>query len=362
MRIGIDASRIEGSHRTGTENYAYEVITRLIKIDTRNQYILYSRRSLDLHFGEANVENKVLKFPVLWTHIRLSWEMLLHAPDMLFIPAHTVPLIHPRNTVAVIHGVEYEHFPQAYSGVERLKNRIGTLFSSKKARMVITPSECTKTDLEHFYHISPEKIRVVYPGFSLYNEQQGLDKENAIKTPYLLYIGRIEERKNISRIIYAFEKLKRDKKIPHILVLAGKNGYGVEKITRQIAVSEYRHEIILTGYVDESKKQYLLRNADVFLFPTLYEGFGFPILEAMSAGVPVVTSNIGSAAEVAGNAALLVNPESIDEIANSVYKVVSDQRLSEELVRKGYENVKRFDWEKCVEDILNIIDCSSNEL
>lgn len=352
MIIGIDASRIEQDNKTGTEHYAYEVITRMIALDGKNEYVLYSRKPLNLKFS-TNVKNKILPFPLFWTQVRLSVEMIVNPPDILFIPAHTIPIFHPKNTAVVIHGLEYEIFPSAYSFSQRLKNKLGTYYSAKWARSVIVPSLNTKDDLVRLYGIDPEKVNVVYPGFQEIKHEQNAAR--TAPTPHLLFIGRIEHRKNIIRIIKAFEKLKKEKKIPHQLILAGKDGYGFGDIKKYISSSGYKEEIRLAGFVQDKYKNTLFTRASVFMFPTLYEGFGFPILEAMSASVPVVTSRTGSAAEIAGDAALLVDPKNIDEIANSVYKIISDGGVKKELIKRGRENVKRFRWEKCVEEIRNYL-------
>lgn len=352
MLIGIDASRIEQNNKTGIEYYAYEVITRMVALDKKNEYILYSRKPLNLEFP-TNAKNKVLSFPLFWTHVRLSVEMIVNPPDILFIPAHTIPLFYPKNTVTVIHGLEYEFFPAAYSFLQRLKNRLGTYYSAKWARGIIVPSRNTKNDLVGLYGVNPEKINVVYPGFKGIEHEH--DTASTTSPPHLLFLGRIEHRKNVIRIIKAFEKLKKEKKIPHQLILAGGNGYGFHEIKECINGSEYKEEIHLVSFVQDREKNILLARASVFVFPTLYEGFGFPILEAMSAGVPVVTSKAGSSVEIASDAALLVDPKIIDEIADSVYKIISDGGVREELVRKGYENVKRFRWEKCVVEIMNYL-------
>lgn len=356
MVIGIDASRLENNNKTGTENYAQEVITRLISADKNDQYILYSRKPLDLSLPK-NCKNKVLKFPLFWTQVRLSLEMLFNSPDVLFIPAHTVPLIHPKKTVTVIHGLEYEYFPEAYSVKERIKNKLGNYFSAKLAKVVVVPSKNTKNDLTKLYKIAPEKIKVIYPGvdnFGINNDKEIVRNNTDKLKPYLLFIGRIEYRKNLTNIIKAFEKVKKERKIPHKLILAGKDGYGAEEIKNIAKKSEFKKEIIFTGYVKDKEKNDLLKNPSLFIFPTFYEGFGFPVLEAMSSGVPVVTSDQGSLPEVAGNAAVLVNPHSIDEIADSIYKIITDNSLARGLVEKGYQNVARFNWDKCAKYILDI--------
>ncbi len=157
----------------------------------------------------------------------------------------------------------------------------------------------------------------------------------------------------------AYKILKEKYSIPHSLVLAGNPGYNYEtiklKIKKYLKIKNSELKIIESGYVDENQKQQLLKNADVFLFPSLYEGFGLPILEAQNASVPVVASNVSSIPEVVNGSALLSNPENAKEIASMVYKIISDEKIKKDLIQKGLENLKRFDWSKCAEEIAELI-------
>ena len=170
-----------------------------------------------------------------------------------------------------------------------------------------------------------------------------------------MFIGRLEDRKNISGIVEAFEILKEKHKIPHKLILVGKFGFGGEKIKGKIDSSEYKSDMILTGYVSDEDKFYLLANADVFLFPTFYEGFGLPILEAQSVGTPVITSDVSSMPEVADHSAVLVDPKDVNAIAEAAHKLISDESYKNDIIQKGLENVKRFSWEKCAREVADII-------
>jgi glycosyltransferase involved in cell wall biosynthesis len=165
----------------------------------------------------------------------------------------------------------------------------------------------------------------------------------------------LEERKNIIGIIGAFEILKRKYKIPHKLILVGKYGYGGNEIKEKVFSSEYKSDIILTGYISDEDKYYLLKNADIFLFPTFYEGFGLPVLEAQSVGTAVITSNISSMPEVSGDSAVLVDPKDVNAIAEAVRKLISDESYKNDITEKGLENVKRFSWEKCSREVMSII-------
>ena len=180
-------------------------------------------------------------------------------------------------------------------------------------------------------------------------------RSNLSAGKYLLFVGRLEERKNIEGIVDAFEILKEKYKISHRLILVGKYGFGGEKIKEKVYSSAYKNDIILTGYVSDEDKFYLMANADAFLFPTFYEGFGLPILEAQSVGTPVITSNISSMPEVANESAVLVDPKDSSAIAEAAYKLISDESYKDDIIEKGYQNIKRFSWEKCAREVADII-------
>ena len=366
MAIGIDASRAFVKNKTGIEEYSYRVIEGLTEYLREDPVILY----LDSRINKLEYINfdlpekwktKFIRAPKFWTQIRLSLEMLFHPVDVLFVPAHTVPLVHPRNTIVTIHGLEYEFCPSAYSLFERIYMRWFIRRSCKWAKKIIAVSNNTKKDLMRLYKVPEEKIEVIYEGvspkarlFPSSSTALGIFQSQAL-TKYLLFIGRLEERKNISGVVEAFETLKKKFNVPHRLILVGKFGFGGEAIKSRIDSSEYKSDIILTGYVSDEDKFYLMANAEAFLFPTFYEGFGLPILEAQNFGVPVVTSNISSMPEVADGSAVLVDPKRPDEIAGAVYKLISDESHKNDIIKKGYENVKRFSWEKCSKKIAELI-------
>ena len=358
MKIGIQISS-DLKQRTGVEEYIYQLVRHLPMLEEskRHRFFLYNRDNLKWPFKKG------------WTQIRLSLKMLKNRPDILFVPAHTFPVIHPR-LVVTIHGLEYEYLPKMYSLFRRKVLRYLTKRSLKKADKVIVPSQNTKEDLVKFYKANPEKIFVIYHGVSA-REQGGRgmrDMQDIEKTEqlYLLYLGRIEERKNVEGLIRAFEILKKKYKIPHKLVLAGPIDTKckmpqVIRRGRQDAPSHttgqarYKNDVVFTGYVDQDKKWQLIKNADVFIFPSFYEGFGFPVLEAQTAGIPVVASDVSSLPEILGDSALLINPKDSVEIAESVYKIIKNSKLKNGLIKKGYENAKRFSWEKCARETLKIL-------
>jgi glycosyltransferase involved in cell wall biosynthesis len=358
--------------RTGIEEYSYRVIENLKNYLLDQRVILYIRKNQEVDFAlPKNWTVKKIHCPRLWTQLGLSFEMLFHPVDMLFVPAHTVPFVHPKNTVVTIHGLEYEFCPKAYSWFECFYMRLTIKKSCTWASKIISVSENTKKDLISLYGISAEKIQVIYEGydrmrrnsqFPIPNSQTNpndqipkLNSKSKIQSPCLLFIGRIEERKNIANIIKAFEILKEKYAISHKLVLVGKPGYGYEKIKCKMQNSKYHQDIVELGFISNEKKWELLKKADVFVFPTQYEGFGIPILEAQSVGCVVVASNNSSIPEVAGDGAILIDPTDSNELAGKIFEIISNEEKKKDLGEKGFENVKRFDWDICASEIAIIL-------
>lgn len=409
MLIGLDGSRAFIKNRTGIEEYSYQVIKGLRDKLDEHLVFLYVRSGQKIDFDlPKNWTVKTIRWPRFWTQIGLSLEMLLRPVDVLFVPAHTVPCVHPKKTIVTIHGLEYEFCPGAYSFWERLYMRSTIKKSCQWASSIIAVSENTKKDLMKLYNVDEKKMQVIYEGCMendkfpmtrldsqddpLVDARRANDNSNPNdkfqilntkydiqNTKYLLFIGRIEERKNVVSIVNAFEILKERYKISHKLILAGKPGFGYEKIKDRIENSNCAKDVIELGYVSETEKWELLKKADVFVFPSLYEGFGLPILEAQNAGVPVVASTVSSIPEVTtcchpelvsgsqenlemlkqvqhdSSSALLVNPNNAEDIADAIQKILSDENLKDNLTKKGHENVQRFSWEKCAREVGKIL-------
>lgn len=365
MIVGLDGSRAFLKERTGIEEYSYQVIKNLKENLKSVQVFLYIRSGQKVDFPlPQNWKIKIIHWSYFWTQFGLSLEILLHPIDTLFIPAHVLPVVHPKNSIVTVHGLEYEFVPEAYSLWERIYMRWAIKNSCRQAKTIIAVSNNTKRDLVKLYDIKAEKIKVVYEGyanndkFPMTNDKSILN--NKISKPYLLFVGRIEARKNIVGILEAYKILIEKYKLPHALVLAGAPGFGYDiiklKIKNYFKIQNSKLKIIELGYVDNEKKQQLLANADAFLFPTLYEGFGLPILEAQSVGVPVVASNNSSISEVTMGSAILIDPHNPSEIIKAVYELISNKELKNDIINKGYENIKRFSWEKCAMEISNLLE------
>ena len=353
MVIGIDATRANLDEKTGTEWYSYFLIQELKKIVTHGRVLLYSREYLkgDLATLPENFENRILKWPpiLLWTQIRLSFETFVNPPDVLFIPAHTIPIIGRAKTVMTVHDVGFCVYPELYSWIDILYHRFSIWWASKFAWKILCPSEFTKQELIKYYKTDPGKIHVIPHGAPEISYSQNLARKN-----YLLYIGRLEKKKNILGILRAF-KIVAVKHPEMKLVLAGRPGYGYERIIEYIQEQNLKNSVEIRGYVSEVEKSRMYKEARAFIFPTLYEGFGMPILEAQSYGCPVVTSDRGANAEVAGDSAVLVNPDSSEEIAVGIAKLLDDDNLQKDITRKGIENAKKYSWMKTAETTYKVL-------
>lgn len=358
MIINIDASRACRKNPTGTEYYSRELIKGLTFIDEENKYILYAglEPPEELKKLPANFSWRIVRFKYLWTMIRFSWEFIFRKRnEVLFVPAHVIPLISPKKTIVTIHDVAYVQHKEAFSRFAQLYHRFALSMARRKAKLVITDSMASKKDIAEIGRIPLEKIKVIPLGYdkNLYYPE----KRKKTTKPYIYTIGRIEEKKNILNILKAFKILKENYQIPHQLIFAGRPGYGYQDIKEywNNLPEEIKRQIQELGYIPINKMASLMRQADIFLFPSFFEGFGMPILDAMASGVPVVTSNVSSCPEVAGDAAIQVDPYNVNEIVKAVLDFVNNQKLKEEYTKKGLEQANKFSWERCARETLAAI-------
>jgi len=376
MLIGIDISRIINKEKTGVEWYAYFLIREFIVhsaelIGDEHEVVLYVHKEIDGEFGELppNWSVKVLRWPPkrLWTQIRLSFEMFMHPPNVLFIPAHVAPLIHPKKTVVTIHDIAATKFPETYNWFERWYSVWSARYALKKLWKVIVPSEFTKEELLKLETGNKELgdvIHVVYHGYTPNKYDADirhiLDKY-VIAKPYIISIGRLEEKKNTWRIVEAFTQIRNSLQSSVFnLVLVGKPGEGYKKVQGAIDASPYKDDIIVTGWIAEEEKYALLQQAEVFLFPSLYEGFGLPLLEAFDAGVPVIASQGTSLEEVGRGACVFVDSRDIEDIVDKTIDVLRNVDTRTELIVAGKKRLEHFSWEKCARETMSILIASND--
>ncbi len=360
--IGIDASRALSAAPTGTEGYSYHLIRALLpQLDAQYRTRLYFRSAPDPD-AFPGAELRVIPFPRLWTHVRLSWEMVHRAPDMLFVPAHVLPPVRPKRTLVTIHDLGYRYFPEAHPRRQRLYLEWSTRWNARVADHILADSCATRDALVQEYGIAASKITVAYPG---YNSDlapvrdarilAAVQARYGISGPYILFIGRLQPRKNLVRLIEAFARLAPDR--PALsLVLAGPAGWLAEPIRARVRDLELEGRVLFPGYIAEADKAALLSGAHVFAYPSLYEGFGFPVLEAQACGIPLLASNTSSLPEVVGDGGLLVDPLDTSAIAEGLARLLDDVMLRRTLVALGSANLRRFSWEATAGIVFSVIE------
>lgn len=384
MIIGFDASRAQLAKRAGPENYTSNLLENLLRVDQKNFYRLYynpraSNFEPPFDSRASNFELRPISWPKLWTQAGLAMECFLNPPDILFVPAHTIPLIRRPGlkTVVTIHDVGFQKFLEQYqSRWWRLYGGRISNFAARAATQVIAVSESTKKDLVEKLGVKPDKITVIYEGvdhsvfrqqfnkfsslrserfaFSESNTIQQLRRKYGIDGEYLLFVGTIQPRKNLVGLVEAFSTLN-SRLIT--LVIAGKEGWLADEIyaaPRKFGVGK---RVNFLGYVPTDEIVSLMNGALAVVFPSLYEGFGLPVLEAMACGCPVVTSNISSLPEVAGEAGVLVDPHSVEDIVRGIEKVLRfSEKERQDLIERGLKWAKKFTWQRAARETIEVFE------
>lgn len=358
MLIGIDASQAAKEKRTGVEEVVYQLALTLPNIDETNQYILYSQTPLPKELTTAkNAKNKVLPSPYFWNRLRLPAELLLHKPDVMLVPGYRIPAFAPDRTAVIIHDLAYKYFPDAYSKFELAQQEAAAKRAATKASKILFVSESAQEDFLKYHTYNKKQTAVIDLAYDNKRFKVRAKSEDVLHLGkrYILFIGRLEERKNLRRIIQAYTLFRQVTNLDHALVLAGGWGFGKEAIIAEIEKNKHKDDIITPGYIPHEKLPDLYAKASLFVFPSLYEGFGIPVLEAFASGIPVITSKTSSLPEVAGDAALLVNPEDQGEIGQAMVSVLTNPEKEHELIERGIARANTYNWDKTAEQVLKVL-------
>src|SRR3989344_5320863 len=369
MIIGFDGSRAFSKKRTGTENYSYQLLKSLSTIDKKNQYIVYLRPGVEV--GESWSENltfKVISWSRLWTQGGLVIQTFIDDLDVLFVPAHTLPVISKPGlkTVMTVHDLGAEYLPKMYQLKQQLYLKYITRYQLTSATKLIAVSKATKMDIIKKVGINPKKVEVVYEGYDnkLFKPVKS-DTQVSSLMPFFLFVGTIQPRKNLARLIQAFALFvnrdslnsneKRKTKNGFRLLIVGSKGWASSEIYMLPKKLGIEGRVKFLGYVPDKDMPALYSNALALVFPSLFEGFGLPILEAQASGCPVITSNTSSMPEVAGKGAILVDPYSTSDIVKGMSDILNKE-IRDKLTKAGFENIKRFSWEKCAKETLSVLE------
>jgi glycosyltransferase involved in cell wall biosynthesis len=346
----IDAWIPDQGHMTGVQQYSFQLIQAMMKhaLLENERVVLYTYKPLVGALADlpAGWEERVLAWPPRrgWMSLRVGWEILRRPPNVLFVPGQGLPLVCPRSTVTTIHDLAFVRRPDLYHPTVRGRLRRATKSAVKKATKILVPSQTTKNDLIKIYKVPDERIVVTHLApSSLFPLPSPLTPH-----PFFLTIGRLEKKKNITTLIRAFELFKSRRGVgdPFELVLVGSPGFGYGEIKKYIELSPFKDQIRELGYVPNDEAQELMRTATAYVFPSWYEGFGIPNLDAMASGTPLITSDIPVHREVVGDAGLFVPPESPEAWARAFEQIARDSTLRDSLIEKGKHRVAEFSWDK----------------
>ena len=365
MKIGIISLLMDDKQRTGIATYVYSFIQNLIKIGkAKSLYLIHCKRCQDGVYIKTN-DIIIPKMPFKLTSVLgLPYVIGKINVNILHIPAHWYTQIMPFflnskvKKIITIHDLLPLFFPETVPYTKEtifLWNSTLKLIKSK-IDMIIAVSQNTKNDCIKYLNIPEEKIKVITLAsdeiYKPINNKQEMKEEiykkYRINSSFILYVGTVEKRKNVSVLIKAFYKLKT-MKITHKLIIIGKKGWKYNDIFKTIEILNLQKDVILTGYVPKEDLFKFYNLADVFVYPSLYEGFGLPPLEAMACGCPVITSNTSSLPEVVGDAGMMVNPYDVEGLAKAIFEVITDESLRKELSKKSLERAKLFSWRKTAE-------------
>jgi len=362
MKIGINL--IPFSTVQGIEIFSKNIISNLLKLKKDKEFFILGAEDSPelLNFSQAKVikikgfKNKYTK--TIYQQFNIHPLLKKYKIDLLFSPSPAAPFFY-KNKVVVIHDCAYDRFREFENILSKIYFRAmfyGAKYFSKK---IITVSEFSKKELIELYKINPNKIEVIYEGVPELPEvednfiQKTLNKFK-VDRPYFFYVGNWRPRKNLAGLIKAF-KLFREKDFNYLLVIGGRKDKRFLDLEKEVKENKLEGKIILTDTLSREEIAALYKKTIALTFPSFYEGFGLPILEAQSLGIPVLTSSVASIPETAGNSVLYVDPYNVEDIARGIEKIAFDENLRRDLIEKGYENIKRFSWQKTAQETLKVL-------
>lgn len=370
MRIAIDANEANVEKKVGISEYVAQLLNQFARLEPEGvSFDIYLKDQPGSDFPKASKHWKYKVFgpKKMWTQFALPANLFFKKdkPDLFFSPGHYAPRFSPVPTVISIMDLAFFHFPEYFTKRDLAQLHSWTKYSVKKAKAVLTISQATKDDIIKLYGIPEEKVHVTYPGIKdtvtitphIYPMQE-MQNKYGISKEFILFVGTLQPRKNIARLVEAFSILLMKKghtDSPLQLVIVGRKGWQFEELLKSPKKFGVEDRVKFLDFVSDEDLTVLYKNALCFAFPSLYEGFGLPVLEAMKMNCPVVTSNVSSMPEAGGDGALYVDPNDVEDIAQKLDQIVSSPKLRQQMIEKGKEQVKKFSWEKTAQQTLAIL-------
>ena len=366
MNIAINTLSLNRT-KVGMGNYICNLVNNLAKIDKKNNYYIFvSERNKGFfnidqdNFKIINLGKSVTRGlnRFLWEQFSLPKYLKKNRIDVLHSPGFVIPFLSRAKNIVTIADMTFMTHPQVHTLFKRAYFGLFMPCSIRKADTVLAISESTKKDILDLVKVDPDKIQVTHLAHG--GEFRLIDKKKAkgfattkykINPPFIIFVGMIEPRKNLARVFTAFSEMKKDGMM-HKLVIVGKKGWKYKEIFEIARKLDLDKDIVFTGYVPDKDLAILYNAAEMLVYPCLYEGFGIPVLEAMACGCPVITSNVSSMPEVAGDAALLVDPESTENIKSAMSRLIKDRKLNQDMVKRGLKRSDEFSWEGCARETL----------
>ena len=362
MKIGLIIAFVDVEN-AGYWSYAYNLFKNIMKLDKKNEYYLIDsiKRNLDLNA----INYVVYPIPIVrfgrftWPNFILPFKVKSQSFDIVHTPHQFGSLLKTSyKDIITIHDLTPIRFPNTQIPLTVVHYKYFLPLLLKRSDIVISVSEYSKKEISKYYKIPDSKIKVTYNGIDhdMYkpsrNYNEILNKYN-INYQFILYVGTLEPRKNIPTLIKAFYKLRK-KGTHHKLLIAGSKGWKYEDIFETVKNLNLEKEVIFTDYIPNEDLPALYNAADLFVYPSFYEGFGLPPLEAMACGTPVITSNTSSLPEVVGDAGIMIDPYDVDGFANAMFEVLTNDGLRDDMSEKGLERANMFSWEKTAKETLKV--------
>lgn len=371
MKIAIQAADLDAKRIDGTRVYILNLLKYFGQLAPDDEFLIYHKHQFNPELAPADFPNYQIiqkNCTFFWTQTRFAWELLKAKPDVVWMPMQALPILRPRHTETVItvHDLAFKIFPEMFPVKDRRQLNFYADYAIGHADRIIAVSHSTKRDILRFYpEVTADKIQVIHHGFDgeLFSREISdqerasfLEKHALRDVPYLLYVGAIQPRKNLPVLIEAFDRMKKTGRYPQLkLVLAGAPAWQAEETLQAAKDSPWTGDIILAGRVNFSDLAQFYRWAQAFVFPSLYEGFGIPLLEAFASRVPVVAADNSSLPEVGGDAALYFDAQDVEQLVSQLEIALNEKDRREELVRKGLARLAEFSWEKCARETLEYI-------
>jgi glycosyltransferase involved in cell wall biosynthesis len=370
MHIGIDAHAI-GARQGGNETYIANLIKSLAEIDGDNLYTIYLANAVAAAQWREEFTKRYKNFsvrllppptPLVRVPLYLTYELFRRPVDVLHVQ-YTAPPFCRAPVVVTIHDLAFERMPETFTRRGSFQLKLTVRRTAKKAARIATVSEYSRQDLLNIYNLTPEKVAVTYNGVgssfvpqpSIPNEAEEIRRRFGVSRDFLLAVGSLQPRKNMVRLIRAYAKLRSEREdFRPQLVIVGRKLWLASEIFDEVKRQRWADDVILTGYVADEDLPALYRAARAFVYPSLFEGFGLPPLEAMACGTPVVTSDVSSLPEVTGDAALLIDPNDERALANALIEIVNDQGLRAKLRERGIAQAGKFTWREAAEKTLSL--------